>query len=297
MRHLFIVNPAAGNGSTLKLIPEIENFFRKNGGNYKIEITKQIGDAKDIASRYTSSENLRVYSVGGDGTLNEVLNGMVGSASSLAVIPSGTGNDFIKSIIPQYSIKNILQNTIQGTEKVLDCANVNGRYFLNISSMGFDADIAHNAVKYKKSIILPRKLAYIISIFTTLFKYKHKHMIIEIDGKTIFDSNVLLIAVANGKYYGGGVNISPHSKLEDGKLNISLVGAVKVTRILQAMLQLARGKYEEISELNFLVGKRIKIKCDNEIFMNIDGELVETNEADFEIFPSKIKFIIPSVKY
>lgn len=299
MKHLFIINPTAGGGRTLNFIPQIEKIFAKNGQPYKIELTNGPGDAKKIAEKYTSNingENLRIYSVGGDGTLNEVLNGMIGTSSSLAVIPLGTGNDFMRSIAPRYNIKNILINTIEGEEKFIDCAKVNEKYFLNISSVGFDAEIMYNSEEYKKSIFLPGKLAYIYGIFATLFKYKDKKISIDVDGEKIDDTKVLLVAIANGKCYGGGITVSPYSKLDDGKLNISFIKSIKASQILKPLIKFVRGKYEDIKEIKFLTGKKIEIKCDKIIKMSIDGEIFESDQATFEILPNKVKFVIPNIE-
>lgn len=295
MRHLFIINPAAGGGKTLKLIPEIKKIFENNPGDCIIEITKCPGDATRIAQKYTSNENLRVYSVGGDGTLYEVLNGIVGTESSLALIPSGTGNDFIKSFFPKYDEKTILKNTVEGSEKLIDCAKVNGRYYLNIASLGYDAEIIHDSVKYKKCILLPGRLAYIFSILVTPFKYKSKHIIMDLDGK-VYEDDVLLIAIANGKYYGGGVQVSPHSVLDDGKLNIIYIKSLNILKIFRFLLKFSKGNSDNIKEVNSFIGKKAIIRCDHNIFINIDGEVIETDEAVFEIVPGKIKFVIPDAE-
>lgn len=292
MRHLFIINPAAGKGRTLKYIPEIKKMFLKREDDFKIEITRAPKDAEKIAKKYTQNEKLRVYSVGGDGTLNEVLNGMAGSDSSLAVIPLGTGNDFIRSIVPSYDIKNILKKTIEGKEKLIDCASANGRYFLNISSIGFDADVIHNSLRYKKSAFMPRKLTYVFSILHTFFRYKDKHIKVEIDGCK-FDEKIFLIALANGKYYGGGICISPYSKLNDGKMNINFIRTMNHLKILRFAPKLIKGKFENINEVIQKTGRKVRIKSDDRIFMNVDGELVETNEVNFEIVPKKVRIIVP----
>lgn len=292
MRHLFIINPTAGGGRTLKLVPEIKKIFENNPEDCIVEMTKCPGDATKIAQKYTSNEDLRVYSVGGDGTLYEVLNGMAGTGSSLALIPSGTGNDFIKTLFPKYDANNILQNTVDGSEKLIDCAKVNGRYYLNIASLGYDAEIIHDSVKYKKCILLPGRLAYAFSILITPFKYKSKHVIMDLDGK-IYEDDILLVAIANGRYYGGGVQVSPDSVLDDGKLNIIFIKSMSILKIFRFLIKFARGN-QNIDGITSLTGKKVKIKCDHKIFINIDGEVIETAEADFEIIPGRIKIVVPA---
>jgi hypothetical protein len=158
MKHLFILNPKAGKGKTLKLIPEIEKIFKERNDEYIIEITKGEGHASEIAKNYSSKEDYRIYSVGGDGTLNEVLNGMVESSSSLAVIPSGSGNDFIKSIYNYSEKENIgklLRNTINLIRNSLDINEIK-KHILNEVGKAFEADRCFiRILDREKGILLP----------------------------------------------------------------------------------------------------------------------------------------------
>mgnify|MGYP001426147672 FL=1 len=173
MKHLFIVNPAAGKGKTLNCITQIENFFKKSKASYCIEVTEKPGHSTNIVKKHLQGGKTRVYSVGGDGTLNEILNGMIGSVGSLGIIPKGSGNDFIKSIDISYKSGDIMERTIKGREVPVDIGRVNGRYFINIASVGFDAEVAHNAVKFKKLPLIPGSLAYILSTIITAIRKKN----------------------------------------------------------------------------------------------------------------------------
>ena len=119
MKHLFIINPMAGKGRTLEYIPEIKKIFKVIKDEYFIQITNRPGHATEIVRSYVKTDIFRVYSIGGDGTLNEVLNGIVGSGSSLAVIPSGSGNDFFRSLCNDNKLSNLLLRTIKGEERLI----------------------------------------------------------------------------------------------------------------------------------------------------------------------------------
>lgn len=150
MKHLFIINPEAGKGKAIAYVESIKNIFQGMEDEYHIEVTGYPGHATQIVKEYTSKEDYRVYAIGGDGTLNEVLNGIIGSTSSLAVIPAGSGNDFIKNIVSEED-EYILLKTINGKEKYMDLGKVNDRYFINISSVGFDSEVVYNAKSIKKN--------------------------------------------------------------------------------------------------------------------------------------------------
>lgn len=295
MKHLFIINPAAGKGTSMKLIPYIEEIFKHRNEEYIIEITKGTGDATAIAQKYSSTGDYRIYSAGGDGTLNEVLNGVAGSSCSLGVIPSGSGNDFIKSIYnyeKSERIDHILAKTINGQEEFIDLCKFNDRHFINIASVGFDAEVAYNAIKFKKFRFIGGGLAYILGIIFTVFKYSSYDFDITIDDES-FRVNALLMAVANGRYYGGGVNVTPEAEINDGLFSMCLVKKVSRLKILTLFPRVIKGTHAGIKEVSFHKGKKVKINCQKEIAFNIDGEISKGKKAEFEIISKGIKIVMP----
>lgn len=295
MKHLFIINPVAGKGKTLRLIPVIEKVFYNKKEDYAIEVTKYVGHATEIAKKYSSEEVYRIYSVGGDGTLNEVLNGMINTKSSLAVIPSGSGNDFIKSIYKfnkKDAIEDILLKTINGNEEVIDLGKVNNRYFLNISSVGFDAEVAYNSIKFKKLPLINGTAAYFLGLLITVFKYKSYDLSIDIDSSS-FNLSSLLVAVANGRYYGGGINVAPKANLNDGYFDICLIKRVGRLKILRLFPKVIKGTHESIKEVNFKSGKVVRINSEQDLAFNIDGEIIRGKEAEFQIIKHGVQVVIP----
>jgi diacylglycerol kinase (ATP) len=290
MKHLFIVNPAAGKGMAMEFIPKIHSIFKDLEEHYIIEITKRPGHAQEIVKQYVQMEDYRVYSIGGDGTLNEVLNGIVGSGSILGIIPAGTGNDFIRSITGFGNTENILERTIKSGDFYVDLASVNGRYYINVASVGLDAEIAYNAKVFKKSRFLSGSAAYIFSIFITLLKYKSKLMNIEIDGKNT-ELKTLLISVANGKYYGGGMKVAPTALLDDGLLDICLIKHVNKLKILVLFPKLIKGTHHTIKQVSFYKGRKVVIRSSEKLSLNIDGEIFRTKEAIFEVLSKAIRVI------
>ena len=292
MKHLFIVNPAAGKGRTLRLIPGIHEYFRINGGEYFIEVTQYPGHATEIAAKYSSAGEFRIYSVGGDGTLNEVLNGMAGTGCSLADIPGGSGNDFFRSITGGQTLKDLIRDTVEGEEIYTDLAKVNDKYFINITSLGFDAQVVYKTLNYKKLPLISGKMAYMMGIFTSIMQCKNQGMEITIDGVRQ-NTKTLLVAIGNGRYYGGGMLALPKAGLNDGLFEICLVEEMKRLSILHLFPKYMKGEHESISKVHFYKGKRVEIVPDSPVPMNLDGEVLMVEKAVFEIIKDGIRFIKP----
>ncbi len=292
MKHLFIVNPTAGKGKALSYIPKIHKLFENQTTHYLIEITEYPGHAAEIAKQYSDKGSYRIYSVGGDGTLNEVLNGMAGTSSALGVIPGGSGCDFIKSICRSWNTDDILKRTVEGEEVIIDAAKVNGRYFINISSIGFDAEVANTAGWLKQLPLISGSIAYAAAAVATIFKKPSHTIEITIDGvhSRIYS---LLAAVANGKYYGGGMMPVPHAVINDGLLDICVIKRISRLKIIAFLYKFMKGQHGRLKEVTFYAGKKIEIRSANPIALNIDGEVERVREAVFEMVPEGASLILP----
>lgn len=294
MKHLFIINPTAGNGKALRYKSIIEDYFKDKNEKYDIEITERPGHAIEIVSNYDYSEECRVYSIGGDGTLNEVINGLIDKNASLGIIPAGSGNDFVRSYLEDDNFKDILKRTIEGKSKDIDIGCINNKYFINISAVGFPADVNKNAKAFKKKRIIPGPLAYIFGAIVSLFKFKYPKIKFIIDGIEL-DEEMFLVALANGKYYGGGIILAPDAEISDGELEFYGVKKSNPYKIFKYLMAFLFGKdIRSIKETYYYKCKSLKIISEKEIISNIDGEIIESNEFDFDIVPKGIKLIIPN---
>lgn len=297
VKHLFIVNPVAGNGIALRMTNTIHKLFNElklkyQDISYEIVYTKEEGHATEIARKYSSMDDYRIYAVGGDGTLNEVLNGMIGSGSSLGCIPGGSGNDFIKSLVTKFDRRRILMNTVLGTEEEIDVATVDGRYFINIASMGFDASVVNNVEKFKGMKYIPNKFAYLASVLDTAKDFKNLNLRIVVDQKEI-NTEAFMVAIANGKYYGGGIKIAPESDLKDGLLDVLIVRDITRGKIMKFLPKVIPGKHMDLDEVTLMRARTIDLYSDEPVFINIDGELEARREAHFKVEDTKVRFIIP----
>lgn len=295
MKHLFIINPVAGKGNSHSYIPEIHNFFKGKTAEYSIEITKSPGHAKEIAESYSKKGEYRIYAVGGDGTLNEVLNGMAGTDCSLGIIPTGSGNDFIKSIYKSRNYNDILEKTINGTAVPIDCGLANDRYFINIMSVGLDAEVAYYSSKVNKKLHLKGKLSYYAGIVIALLKGKIKFPIkLTFNDSEIVETEIALTACTNGIYYGGGFMPVPTTKFNDGILDVCFVNKKNIFGILFLIPKYMKGTHVNSKGVYFRQISKLRIESDDALRVNVEGELMLGKIWDVEIKKSFIKFIIPS---
>lgn len=291
MKHLFIINPVAGKGNSSKYIDKIEKYFNDKDDTYVIKLTNEQGHATKITKEHVTSDDWRVYSIGGDGTLNEVLNGLAGSNSSIGVIPAGSGNDYFRSLETENN-DNLLSRTIEGTIKKCSVGQVNNRYFLNVASAGIDAEVVYNARQFKKLPFLNGQGAYILGIFYTVFKYKSFKSKITFNDQTHHKST-LLIAVANGKYYGGGMKIAPRANIYSEDFEIYHIDEAKPLRILKLFPTMIRGAHDTLREVQSYQTNKLSLYSKNGFMLNIDGEIEKVDHAKFSLIHDGVNIIVP----
>ncbi len=296
MRYLFIVNPIAGRGKSLVYIDKIKKYFCEEHEEVIIEITNRENHATEIAKSYCTKKDYHVFAIGGDGTINEVINGLVGTGSILSVIPCGTGNDFARSLYNNHTFDDYLTSLINGQSTYIDLAMVNNRYYVNIASIGFDSEVVENARRFKKVRFLPSSLSYMISVVYTLFKFKSTHLKIDINGK-IVEKKSILLACANGQCYGGGIYIAPKAKITDGELDICHVENCSLLKIISYIPKVANRTLHEVSEVSYDKCEKITVSSDDTFVLNVDGELFRTNLAEFRIIPNGLNVMIPKELY
>ena len=289
---LFIINPIAGGGKSKSIISTIESTMKKRKINYKIQFTTKPYDGTIIAEENVDKYD-RIVAVGGDGTINEVYQGLINKQKGiLGIIPCGTGNDLSKTLnIP----KNIIEalDIICGDEMYdIDFCRVNDFSFLNISSIGFDADVTYNNNTYINKII-KNKISYLISIFYTLISFKERKITIEIDGY-VFQENIMLLAVGNGRFYGGGLQIIPTAKIDDGFLDVCIISGLTKLKFIRLFPSIFKAEHIKHTDyVKIIKGKTVKIYSEEELVLNIDGEVEKkAKEIKFSIEEStKLKIL------
>lgn len=275
MKRIFIVNPTAGRGKALNVSKIIEDICKEEKLDYVIHYTKGKEDATNLVKQYTGNlEEMIIYSVGGDGTLNEAVNGIANSNKILGIIPAGSGNDFIRSI--RKSDKNISK---------IDLGLVNHRYFINIASLGLDAEIAKNAELMKQKKI-PRNFIYGASIAYTLFKYEG----CEVNFKNK-NQNITLLTVCNGLYYGNGIKMAPSAKIDDGLMDVYLVNRLNKLEIIYLLTKLLKGEHEKYPLVHKFQTNELSVSSEVPIICNIDGETMIDKKFKFSLIKDGINYV------
>lgn len=267
MKYVFIINPASGKTDYNKIKENIIKTLENE--DYEIYETKAPKEAIQIANRFKNEENTVVYSVGGDGTLNEVVNGIAEGKCKLGIIPTGSGNDFYRTL------KETKNENIR-----LDLGKVNGRYFINIASVGMDAETCNNANKIKSKIKLHS--SYYLALIHTFLTFKSKSLKLKID-KNVYAGDYIIAAICNGKYYGGGFKIAPVASFDDNKFDIYLVSKAGKLKLIKILLALLKSEHEKYNEVRKYTGKSIIIKSENNLIINIDGEITISKNIKIEM--------------
>ena len=295
MTHLFIINPAAGSKNRTEQYREkIKAACEKRGLTYKIQISQAPGDCRRLArAAAKTGGKYRIYACGGDGTLNEVVSGAAGFDNvSVTVFSGGSGNDFVK-IFDEPKAFFDLERLLDCQETAFNLIRVNDTIALNICSVGLDARIGTDVGRYKRIPLLQGFRAYAASTVVNVVKGIAEHYTVEIDGETVDDEQTM-ICVCNGRYYGGGFNPVPQADPTDGKLDVLLVKKVSRLQVPIVIGKYKDGRYGELPELvKYYRTDRVKIICDRETPVNVDGELLMAKEVDFRIAEEKIRFFYP----
>jgi len=295
MKHLFIINPAAGSRNRTEAYSQaIHGICKDRGLDYEVRVSTAPGECTRIAREAAQTgEELRLYACGGDGTLNEVVSGAAGYANaSVTVYSGGSGNDFVKLFDDPKAFFD-LERLLDAEEATFDLIRCNDDYALNICSVGLDARIGTDVSRYKRLPLLSGFRAYAASTVINVVKGIAEHYIVELNGKRI-DGEQTMICVCNGRFYGGGFNPVPEADPADGLLDVLVVKKVSRLQVPGVIGKYKNGRYAELPELvRHFKTKQVKIICDKETPINLDGELRMEKEVTFSVANEKIRFFYP----
>jgi diacylglycerol kinase (ATP) len=323
MKHIFIMNPAAGKGKAGKMfLPKIIETAKRLSVDYEIHRTIAPGDAEHFvrsrceartaaAASSTGPGNetqdvFRFYACGGDGTMNEVANGAYGFEHvEIAMIPAGTGNDYPRTFGDKEHFEDI-EAQILGTAKPVDLIRYIFkmpetepvmRYCINMFNIGLDCNVADKVAEIKRYPFIPGPLAYGVSVGIMLGKKEGVDLEITLDNGEVYDGPIMLIAVGNGRYCGGGFNGLPLACPDDGLIDVSIVGNISRRTFISLIGKYRKGTHlEDPGTKEFLTYrncKKLKIRPHGIVKLCTDGEVSMTGETTFEIVPGGINFSVP----
>lgn len=297
MNHIFIINPVSGKGNATKIIPEIERVMKKLSYSYEIQITTHPHHATEIAKNAALNNSaVRIYSCGGDGTLNEVVNGVANFKNvEIGAIPLGSGNDFIKSIGQKVDFESI-KGQVLGSSMPIDLIKSKDRYCINICSCGFDSEVVGRKNKMRFLSKVSGAFSYFVSTFISLATNMKNHFIVTVDDNEPIEKDFLFVLAANGKYYGSSFKPTPNAEINDGLMDVMLINTLPRYKFVKLLGKYKTGEHIHLTDLctNYLAHK-VNIKSDKEFAVNMDGEVTMAKDITFEIVKNGTNFILPGV--
>lgn len=299
-----IVNPSAKGGKALEQWEKLEQVFKQQGIAYVLSLTTKPGDAVEIVQERILAGNRQVLVVGGDGSLNEVVNGLLSQNEvpttevKLAVFPAGTGNDFVKTWQIPSDAEDFAEMLNKGETCVQDAGQIvfpnsaqPTHYFLNVAGIGFDALVAHRANTAKiagKSGLL----TYIKALVGSLTAYRAVNCRVSIDDRHV-SYPVFTVLAGIGKFAGSGMKLVPDAVANDGFFHVTAVRKISKLKIVFNLLRLFSGKFTHFKEVDVLVAKQVKVFPDSGLFVQADGESLGEGPVEFRILPGRIQVVVP----
>ncbi|MFW5981796.1 MAG: diacylglycerol/lipid kinase family protein [Halanaerobiaceae bacterium] len=301
-----IVNPVSANGKTAELWPRYEAYFKKQGINLEKRFTSYPGHAIELAMEYAEDGYDRIMAVGGDGTINEVVNGLYSSnnqlineKSRLIVFSQGTGCDYIRTLGIGNNVEDIVDIIKRDKLSMLDLGQVafinyrgvqEKRFFVNLSDTGIGAATAKLVNESSKR--LGGLLTYLLGIIRTLIVYKNREMKISIDGELKYNQVLNSLIIANGKYFGGGIKIAPEAELDSGTFNIVALKNFSKIDIIANLIRAYKGTHLSHPRVESLEASEILIESAHSLDLEVDGESLGTVPARFKVHKALLPVLI-----
>ncbi|AST93204.1 MULTISPECIES: diacylglycerol/lipid kinase family protein [Sutcliffiella] len=277
--YYFIVNKVSGSGRAYRIWNQIEKRLNKECIPYSVFFTERQKHATELVKEITKKDNVSaIVAIGGDGTVHEVINGIIGTTTPLGIIPAGSGNDFSRGLGIPLDYNLALNRLLNGEPKIIDIGNVNSTYFGTVAGIGFDGKVADttNRSKHKKlfSSVRLGKISYIISALNVLLRYKPQDITLKIDNELHHLPGVWLVAVANLPFYGGGLVICPKAVSNDGLFEICIAQNMTKLQFLRLLPTVFKGNHTHSPSITILKGKELEIICSDPLLIHGDGEII-----------------------
>ena len=311
---LVIVNPKSASGSTALRWTKTASDLRTHFGAFQVAFTKKQGDGIELAKQAAENGRKFIIACGGDGTINEIANGILesGTDCELGILPSGTGGDFRRTLNIPNIMREAAKSLRDGSTKTIDVGKVTffnhedeqtSRYFLNVSSFGLSASInervkAKNSFGWLPSGAIRGKAKFAFSTLQEVLDSEFTTVRVKIDDGDEKLLNTINFCVANARFFGGGMKIAPDAKLDDGFFDVVNIGDIKTAKIVLNAYKLYNGSHLELEEVKLMRAKRIEVssaKPNQTVFIEIDGELPGKLPAIYKIVPQVLKVRIPKM--
>ena len=300
MKTIVIVNPQAGNGRTEKIWPNIESALEKSIGSFEVLQTTCRGDATDLSRRILAVDTVRIVAVGGDGHLNEVLNGFiendlpVNPEARLSFVMTGTGCDFQRSLGISGKWQNAVAELKDAKVRKIDVGKVTYtaadktqkiRYFDNIASFGLSGAVDHCLEHSRLRNYLGGSPLFLWATIKTVFTHPNQGIRFRIDDGPEEEICSRLGLLANGRYFGGAMHAAPEAELDDGLLDLLMLKEISVAKFLWHLPKIYKGTHLKIPEIFFQKVRKFTAESSEQVILDIDGESPGYLAATFEVLP------------
>jgi YegS/Rv2252/BmrU family lipid kinase len=303
---LFIVNPIAGSGRAHRLLPRIEAWLAEQGIEARILETREAGHAERLAAAASDLGHDRVIAVGGDGTIQEVLNGLLssgvatdGGPPAMGLIPSGRGNDLARSVNLPIDPMACLPIALGDTTRPFDVGRAEGadgsqRHFGAAGGVGFDAAVAYT-MAVRRRFWMRGEAGYFLGTLNELRRYRNSELVVTLigdDEDRVVSQRFLFVAFANGPYYGGGMQICPDARTDDGWLDVCLVGDLSRVAALRELPGIYQAKHLRNPMVQIVRARRLRIEGDGATRVHLDGEPFGNVPVEVTLLPGAVSVAV-----
>lgn len=296
-----IVNPVAGAGRTARYWPRIMDLLRGKGLRFEHDVTEAPGHAVELAEEATRKGYETIISIGGDGTINEIANGLYKAGANkdaaLGIVCTGTGGDYARTLGIPRRYEEACLRIFQPRKLTVDLGIVeyadNGsrkeRVFVNFAGMGFDAEIVRRTSRNFKS--LGSTVSYLLGVFSTLVSYRNRMVKLVIDGEEI-EREVCAVVANNGRYGGGGMLTAPDADLSDGLLDLLIIGDIGKADLIRSLPMIYKGTHGKHPKVTMKRAREIEVRSAQPLHLQADGELLGELPARFRVIPSALNVLV-----
>ena len=300
MRATLIVNPASGGETAVDHLPMMRRRLGEVATHLRVAVTGGEGDATAAGRQAVLDGCDRLFVAGGDGTLNEVLNGVASvegglGSVALGVIPLGTGNDFATAVGLPDEPEAAIDRLLAGREHPVDVGRVNGRCFLNISAGGFIAEVSEAGPSKLKTVL--GKLAYLVGGAQVLADYEpvrvEMHGTAEDGAAFPRHASLYTFAVCNSRLIGGGRVIAPHALIDDGWLDVCLIHAMPTLEFVALLRRVADGDHVDDERVSYVRTRDLELVFERPLNINTDGQVLEAQRCRYDVLPGAVRVLLP----
>ena len=307
---LVVCNPVSGMGRGRERLDKVRQAFSDAGVAYAVETTTRQGDAARLAHSASSAGCSAVVAIGGDGTLFEVVNGVMGFARrevepdthspvAVGLVQAGRGSDFGRSVGIPSDVDTACERLLAGRTQRVDLGHVSytsfsgkprARYFINAAGMGFDAEVTVRANAAPKA--LGGTVPYLSSLLTTLIKYRNKRLVVRVDKGEAYQIKANSIVVGNGQYFGGGMKIAPDAQVSDGLFDIVMLGDFGKLDLVRNVPRVYDGSHINHPKVSVQRARQVEVSSPDKLLLQADGEVLGTAPARFTVIEGAIRLIV-----